>query len=82
METEETVDENIFNDLTAIEQVESKTKRIVSRQFYNVSGVKLPIPQHGLNIVKTRYEDGTENSRSVMAWRLITRPWASRWQVS
>lgn len=62
--TEETVDENKFNDLTAIEQVESKTKRIVSRQFYNVSGVKLPRSQHGLNIVKTRYEDGTEKTYS------------------
>lgn len=62
--TEETVDENKFNDLTAIEQVESKTKRIVSRQFYNALGVKLPRPQHGLNIVKTRYADGTEKTYS------------------
>ena len=44
--------------------VESKTKRIVSRQFYNVSGVKLTRSQHGLNIVKTRYEDGTEKTYS------------------
>ena len=62
--TEENIDENVFNNLTAIEQVEAKTKRIVSRQFYNVAGVKLSAPQKGLNIVKTRYEDGTEKAYS------------------
>ncbi len=62
--TEETVDETVVNNLTAIEQVEAKTKRIVSRQFYNVAGIKLSTPQQGLNIVKTRYEDGTEKTYS------------------
>lgn len=62
--TEEKVDESTFDNLTAIEQVEAKTKRIVSRQFYNVSGIKLAAPQQGLNIVKTRYEDGTEKAYS------------------
>ena len=58
--TEESVDENVVNNLTAIEQVEAKTKCIVSRQFYNVAGGKISVPQQGVNIVKTRYEDGTE----------------------
>ena len=62
--TEETIDESTFDNLTAVEQVESKTKRIVSRQFYNVAGIKLSAPQQGLNIVKTRYEDGTEKAYS------------------
>ncbi len=62
--TEENIDENVINNLTAIEQVEQKTKRIISRQFYNVAGVKLSTPQKGLNIVKTRYEDGTEKAYS------------------
>ena len=62
--TEENIDENVFNNLTAIEQVESKTKRIVARQFYNVAGEKLSAPKQGLNIVKTRYEDGSEKAYS------------------
>ena len=60
--TEEDIDESIINNITAVEQVEAKTRRIVSRQFYNLAGVKLSAPQKGMNIVKTRYEDGTEKA--------------------
>ncbi len=60
--TEEDIDESVINNITAVEQVEAKTKRIVSRQFYNLAGVKISAPQKGLNIVKTRYEDGTEKN--------------------
>ncbi len=50
----------VTNDLAnSIEKVEDNASEVVAVEYYTIGGVRIDAPQAGINIVKTRFADGS-----------------------
>lgn len=47
-----------YNEHIGIEESYMPCREVISREYYSVDGMKLPYPQHGLNIERITYSDG------------------------
>lgn len=54
-----------YDDITAINNV-NVTKEVVSHTYYNIAGVASDKPFSGINIVVTRYTDGTSSATKIL----------------
>lgn len=54
-----------YTSPTAITAVET-SKQVVSRTYYNIAGVASDRPHDGINIVETRYSDGSSNAIKIL----------------
>ena len=49
-----------------ISEMTHQQHKVVKTEYYSPSGIRLSTPQHGLNIVKEYYEDGSVREYSVV----------------